>query len=86
MSSQCESEEDDAEGGGAAGEKDMLWMSALSTPRRSSTRQAQERVSHMRRRVPCVEAEARRVPEWFMLRQASLFSWAVMREMFVGRF
>ena len=33
-----------------------------------------------------MEAEARRVPEWFIERQASLFSWAVMREMFVGRF
>jgi hypothetical protein len=64
----------------------MEWMSARSTPRRSSRRQAQERVSQMRRRVPWVEAEQRRVAEWFRERQARLFSCAVMREMFVGRF
>jgi len=73
-------------GGGGGGENAMEWISARSTPRRSSTRQAHERVSHIRRRVPCVDAEARSVPEWLMERLARRFSWAVMREMLVGRF
>jgi len=76
----------DADGGGRGGENEMEWMSALSTPRRSSTRQAHERVSHTLRSVPWTEADARRVPAWFTARQARRFSWAVIREMFVGKF
>ena len=64
----------------------MEWMSARSTPLRSSTRQAHDRVSQTRRRVPWVEAEARSVPEWFIAMFARRFSWAVIKEMLVGRF
>lgn len=64
----------EAEGGGGGGEKEIEWMSALSTPRRSSTRQAQERVSHTLTRVPWMEADARREPVWFIERHARRFS------------
>jgi len=52
-----------AETGGGAGENAMEWILARSTPRRNSTRQAQDRVSHNRRRVPWTDVDARSVPE-----------------------
>jgi hypothetical protein len=70
---------------GGGEEKAMEWISTWSIPRWRSTRQAQERVSHTRRRVPWVEAEVKRVPDVFMERAAGWFSWPVIREMFVGR-
>jgi hypothetical protein len=76
----------DADKGGGGGENAMEWMSARSIPRRSSTKQAQDRVSHTRNRVPWTEADARREPSWLMARHARRFSWAVIREMLVGRF
>jgi len=51
MSSTAESVAD-AEGGGGGGENAIEWISALSTPRRNSTRQAQDRVSQIRTKVP----------------------------------
>ena len=53
----------EADGGGGGGENAIEWISALSTPRRSSTKHAQVRVSHIRTSVPCREADARTVPE-----------------------
>ena len=76
----------DADGGGGGGEKAIECISALSIPRRNSTKQAQVRVSHTRTSVPCTDAEASSAPELFIVRQARRFSWAVMSEIFVGRF
>jgi hypothetical protein len=53
----------EADGGGGGGENAIEWISALSTPRRSSTKQAHDRVSHTLTRVPWTEADARSVPE-----------------------